>query len=262
MLLHEDMNASLESPSHPMSLGVLADLHNQSREFASQPPVDQGGCIPARCTSRNLHCVVHAFIRNRFPAFIKPDLVVRQRESLHACWVSHTRARISHEVHIRFCSGLPSQSSLMRSEISEKRHFHTFQPFKYIFRKTLGCPTDAGARLGSSAACAVDACIIAKFACCALRACVAAAAACVAALAARTASFNCALLFLYQLEQELDIGTFRSFCFPSWHHWRSHLSNVHAVVVCTGLFCHWAHCLVECHFPPRRGRPQAWYPGP
>ena len=86
--------------------------------------------------------------------------------------------------------------------------FTRSNPSSTSFGRLLGCPTDAGARLGSiadtatvlmdaactatSAACAVDACIIARFACCALRACVTAAAACVAALAARTASFNCA----------------------------------------------------------------------
>ena len=144
MLLHEDMNASLEAfTSNVSRCGLQTFIINRANLLRSRP-VDQGGCTPARCTSRNLHCVVHALFRNRFPAFIKPDLVVRQRESLHACWVSHTRARISHEVHIRFCSGLPSQSSLMRSEISEKRHFHTFQPFKYIFRKTLGLSHGCG----------------------------------------------------------------------------------------------------------------------
>ena len=56
------------------------------------------------------------------------------------------------------------------------------------------------------------------------------------------------LLFPHQLAQELDIGTFRPLCFSSWHHWRSRLSDVHAVVVCTGLFCHWLTALWSATF--------------
>ena len=214
----------------------------------------------AACTSRNLHCAAHALFCNRLPALIVPDLVVRQRESLHACWVSHTRARISHEVHIRFCPGLPSESPLMRSEISEKRHLHSLQPFKYIFRKTLG----AGARLGSiadtatvlmdaactatSAACAVGACIRARFARCALRACVAAAATCVEALAARTASFDCACCSLTNWRSHSTKEP--SGPFASLPGTTGGVSVVHAVVVCTGLFCHWLTALWSVTFLP------------
>ena len=137
MFLDEDMNASFEAFTSNVSRCACKPSWSIARIcFAAALWIKVAG-VPARCTSRNLHCVVHALFSNRLPAFIKPDLVVRQRESLHACWVSH-RARTSHEVHIRFCSGLPSESSLMRSEISEKRYLHSFQPFKYIFRKTLG----------------------------------------------------------------------------------------------------------------------------
>ena len=142
----------------------------------------------------------------------------------------------------------------------------------------MGCPTDAGARLGSiadtatvlmDAACTphpqhapVDACIIARFACCALRACVAAAAACVAALAARTASFNCACCSYTNWRKNSTSeppgpfvslpGTTGGVTCPTFR----------AVVVCTGLFCHWLTALWSVTSPPRRGRPQAWYPGP
>ena len=137
MLLHEDMNASLEAFTSNVSRCACRPSWSIARIcFAAALWIKVAPSL--RDVPRNLHCVVYALFSNRFPAFIKPDLVVWQRKSLHACWVSHTRARSSHEVHIRFCSGLPSNCSLMRSEISEKRHLHSFQPFKYIFRKTLG----------------------------------------------------------------------------------------------------------------------------
>ena len=147
----------------------------------------------------------------------------------------------------------------MRSEISEKRTPSLVPALQVHLSEDSWAAPDSDPSLtlrryswctATSAACAVDACIIARFACCALRACVAAAAACVAALAARTASFNCAYCSFTNWRKNSTSEPPGTFVFSSWHHWRSHLSNVHAVVVCTSLFCHWLTALRSVTFLP------------
>ena len=123
-----------------MSLGELADLHDQSLEFASQPPCGIKVAASLRDVPRGISTVwftlcsatvfqhsssqiwLSGSVNPFMPAgYLIPELGSSMKSTSDLCR-----------------SGLPSESPLMRSEISEKRHLHSLKPFKYIFRKTLG----------------------------------------------------------------------------------------------------------------------------
>ena len=194
-------------PSGQVSLGVPADSRGRSREFASRPTGGSRKMPPDEMCAEVFPLYGSHIVPQLFFSTYRPGLSSSVNPYMPAGYLmpefgssikSISDFALASRLRARWCA----LRSRRNDTLTDSSRSST------SFGRLLGCPTGAGARLGSiadattvrmdaacaatSAACAVDACMITRFASCALRAWVAAAAACVAALAARTASFNCA----------------------------------------------------------------------
>ena len=177
----------LSKLSCPVFLGAPANSRGRSRGFVLQPP----------CGSRLLHLDEMCLEVFSTVWFTLCSTTVFQQSSSQL-WSSGSAKPFMPAGYLIPELGSPMKStsafalaSRLRARwcaLRSRRNdtFTCSSPSSTSFGRPLGCPTGAGARLGSitdavtvpivaactatSAACAVDACIIARFACCALRA--------------------------------------------------------------------------------------------